>query len=208
MPAAIPKPVREELVRRHTSGESLADIARNLAMSYRTVCNLWQRYRRKGRLSLEANYRNCGRSGPRFDPTLHQAVLEMRRTHGRWGAGLIRVELAGLYPNQRLPDSRTIARWLCSAGLQQIRAHKPRVARSNRGRVAHEVWEIDAKEMVRLGNGQLCCQLSVSDEASGAPLGARAFPPRALGAGSAQRVSGGAASVVPTLGAARASSPG
>ncbi len=183
MPAAIPKPIREELVRRHTSGEPLADIARSLKMSYRTVCDLWQCYRREGRPSLDTDYRNCGRSGPRFDSTLHQAVLDLRRAHERWGAGLIRVEIGSLYPNQRLPDSRTIARWLQAAGLQQIRARKPRSAHSNRGCAAHEVWEIDAKEMIRLGNDQLCCQLSVSDEASGAPLGARAFPPRALGGG-------------------------
>jgi hypothetical protein len=52
-----------------------------------------------------------------------------------------------------------------------------------RGKVPHEVWAVDAKEQIRLGDGSLVSWLTVTDEGSGAILKAELFPPRTLDAG-------------------------
>ena len=85
MPAAIPKPVREELVRRRQQGELFTDIAREVGLSYRVVRGLWRRYRQHGEQGLDNDYARCGRSGPRFDKQTYQAALALKREHPRWG---------------------------------------------------------------------------------------------------------------------------
>ena len=208
MPLAIAKPVREELVRRRLQGESLTAIAADLSLKYRTVRGLWQRYRRQGEQALEPDYGRCGRRGPRFAPPLCEAALALRREHPRWGAGLICLQLREQFPDQEMPSERTVNRWLRQAGLQPLRGKRPQTAQCRRGQKPHEVWQMDAKECIRLGDGQVCSQLSVVDEASGAAVGAIAFPPAVLEPGGPAGCPGSSAGSVWPLGAARADASG
>jgi hypothetical protein len=186
MPLAIAKPLREQIVSRHQQGESLTSIAHDLRLSYRTTRGLWERYQRLGESGLEANYDKCGRPGPRFPSEVCEKVLALKREHTRWGAQLVRIELRrdrskGQQEKEALPSERTINRWVKAAGLQPLRGRQPRTKR-DRGGKPHEVWQLDAKERIRLGSGEQCSQLSIVDENSGANLVAEPFPPRALGA--------------------------
>jgi hypothetical protein len=65
-----------------------------------------------------------------------------------------------------------------------------------RGKEPHAVWEIDAKERLQLGDGSASSVLSVTDEASGALLGATPFPPLSLEPGGGDGGAGGAAGAV------------
>jgi putative transposase len=179
MPAATPRPIREELVRRCQQGERLTSIAEALGLSYRTVRGLWGRFRRQGERGLDNDYAHCGSQGPRFAKAIYQAALALKREHSGWGAGLIRVQLQDQSPGQPIPSERTLSRWIQAAGLQPLRGRRPRT-QSARGASPHRVWQIDAKERLRLADGQGASQLSVVDEGSGANLGAVPFPPLAL----------------------------
>src|SRR5512147_1698942 len=108
MPAAIPRPIREELVRQCQTGESLARVAEALGLSYRTVRRLWRRFREQGQSGLDNAYLHCGLSGPRFAKAIYQSALALRREHPRFGAGLIRLRLADDYPEQEIPSERTL----------------------------------------------------------------------------------------------------
>ncbi len=182
MPQPLPFALRQELVRRHQQGETLAALAHNLQIPPSTVRNWWQRFRRAGEAGLQTHYQRCGPQGPQAGPVVHQAALAMKREHPPWGAGLIRLELQKQFPDQPLPQKRAIERWIQKAGLQPARARRPPMARQ-RGKEAHAVWEIDAKERLRLGDGSESSVLSVTDEASGALLGATPFPPLPLDPG-------------------------
>jgi DNA-binding transcriptional ArsR family regulator len=184
MPAAIPRPIREESVRRCQTGEALSTVAEALGLSYRTVRRHWRRFREQGEPGLDNAYLHCGLSGPRFAKAIYQSALALRREHPRFGAGLIRLRLEDRFPGQDLPSERTLNRWIREAGLQPLRGRRPRVP-LNRAKTPHEVWQIDAKERLRLADGQGCCQLSVVDEGSGATLGVVPFPPLALEPGAA-----------------------
>jgi hypothetical protein len=65
-----------------------------------------------------------------------------------------------------------------------------------RGQEPHEVWEVDAKERLLLADGSGTSVLTVTDEASGALLGATPFPPVSLESGAADRGAAGAAAAV------------
>jgi hypothetical protein len=92
--------------------------------------------------------------------------------------------LAEQYPATQLPSVRNLQRWFAQAGLAPVQSRRPpRV--QQRGQEPHDVWQIDAKERLRLADGTGACVLNVTDEASRAALGASVFPPLPLGASAA-----------------------
>lgn len=179
MPRAIPYPIRQDIIQRHQAGQSLSAIAQELQLSYRTVRTFWQRYCANGDAGLQTTYAHCGPAQRRFPRRLQEAASTLKRDHPRWGAGLIQLQLRKQFPAHRLPSWRTLQRWWQQAGLQPARHRVPQPQRS-RGHHPHEVWELDAKERIRLQDGSWSCVLSVVDEASGAWLAATAFPPALL----------------------------
>jgi transposase len=183
MPAAWPVPLREQMVQLHEQGHRLVDIAPQLGVPYSTLCSWWRRYCREGEAGLKPRYPRCGPHGP-HDPAVQQAALALRQAHPSWGAGRIRVELVGQFPDRPLPQVRAIQRWFRAAGLQPVRAQRPPVDR-HRGKQGHQVWEVDAKEQLRLADGSGSSVLSAVDEASGALLEATPFSPVSLGSGAA-----------------------
>lgn len=185
MPAALPVPLREQMVRLHEEGHLLVDIARQLNVRYSTLCSWWRRYGKEGRAGLKPHYERCGRHGP-HDPPVQQAALALKRAHPPWGAGRIRVELLAQFPGRPLPQVRAMQRWFRATGLQPVRAQRPAVDRQ-RGKQPHDVWEVDAKEQLRLADGSGSSVLTGVDEASGALLEATPFPPVSLGSGGTRR---------------------
>jgi hypothetical protein len=100
----------------------------------------------------------------------------LRRAHPTWGAPLIRVFLGRDFPADTLPTARTLQRWFGQHGLAP--APKGRRPRPNphRARAPHDVWQMDASEQVRLGNGQRVSWLRLADEHTGAVLTTQVFP--------------------------------
>jgi transposase len=201
MPTPLPFPLRQQIVQRHQQGETLGAIAHDLHVPPATVRDWWHRFRDQGEAGLQTHYDRCGPKEPKAGPVLHQAALTMKREHPTWGAGLIRLALAEPFAGQRLPHPRTLQRWFRAAGLQPLRAQRPPMERQ-RGKEPHAVWEIDAKERLRLADGSGTSVLTVTDEASGALLGATPFPPVSLESGLPERGAASAAGAVRTVGAA------
>jgi transposase len=179
MPCPLPFPIREQIVKRHQQGEPLTAIAEDLNVPYRTVRQWWRRFRDEGEAGLHTRYENCGPQEPKTAPGIVATALELKREHPTWGAGLIRLQLLEQFPGEPVPKERAIQRWFAAAGLQPRRAKGPPRERE-RAKEPHAVWQMDAKEQMRLGDGSPTCVLTVTDEASGAVLGLAPFPPLAL----------------------------
>jgi transposase len=175
----LPFPFREQIAQRHQQGEPLTAIAAGLNVPYRTVRQWWRRFRDEGAAGLQTHYQNCGPKGPKTAPAIHTAALAMKREHPTWGAGLIRVQLLAQFPGQGMPKIRGIQRWFQAAGLQPRRAKRPPRERE-RAKEPHAVWQMDAKEQMRLSDGSGTSVLTVTDEASGAVLRLAPFPPVAV----------------------------
>ena len=181
MPQAWPLALREQIVQRHQQGEPLTEIAAALKVPYRTVRRWWHRHQQEGVEGLHTRYAHCGPKGPKAPPAVHAAALELKREHPSWGAGLIRLQLVEQFAASEVPQVRALQRWFRAAGLQPVRGKQPPVEKS-RGKEAHQVWQMDAKEQMRLGDGTGTSVLSVTDEATGAVLGLAPFSPLSLGA--------------------------
>jgi hypothetical protein len=68
---------------------------------------------------------------------------------------------------------------------------------------AHDIWQMDAVEQLRLGSGDGVCWLRLVDEYSGAVLATTVFPPLPLGPRPAGRRPGPAPPRLRPLGDAR-----
>lgn len=203
MPQPLPFPQRQELVRRHQQGEPLTAIAASLNAPYPTVRHWWRRFRLEREAGLQTHYDRCGPKEPKAGSLLHQAALALKREHPQWGGGRIRLELQGPFLDQSVPQVRALQRWFRKAGLQPARAKPPPVQRQP-GQEPHQVWQMDAKERMRLLNGSGVSLLTVTDEASGAVLGAVPFPPVSLEPGGTGSGPSGPAALVCPVGHARA----
>jgi transposase len=192
MPQALPLALREQVVRRHQQGEALTQIAAALQVPYRTVRRWWHRYQQAGPEGLHTHSSRCGPKAPKAPPAVHAAALALKREHPSWGAGLIRLQLVEQFAASQVPQARALQRWFRAAGLQPARGKRPPVEKS-RGQAAHQVWQMDAKEQMRLGDGTGTSVLSVTEEATGAVLGLAPFPPLSLAAREHRRGAGGVA---------------
>ena len=174
MPRALATALRRRIVEEHLAGKSLKAIAQQEQLSYSTVRLCWRRYREHGFSGLGPDYQNCGR--PQRKDLIYRAARFLKYRHRQWGAPLIRLKLSQRYPDQELPSVRTMQRWFKRAHLIPMRKRlpKPEQAWAN---APHDVWQVDAKEKIKLNDGTQACYLTITDEHSGALLASPPFPP-------------------------------
>jgi hypothetical protein len=118
----------------------------------------------------------------KYNRRVYRRAVALKRKHPTWGAGLIRVELADTFREQRLPAERTLQTWFVREHLNR-HPHRLRRVFVGRGQAVHAVWELDAKDHIYLADRTATCVVSVQDEYSGAVLSARPFPPGGLATG-------------------------
>lgn len=175
MPAATPMVEREEIMRRQQAGERYTQIADEMRLPYMTVRGICKHYERTGK--VQPNYEACAKPGVRKDSAIFERAIQLKQAHPRWGAGLIWVELAEAFAESQLPSERTLQRWFHRAGVAvSVVSERREGSVVQRGQAAHEVWAMDAKEEIRLGDGTYASWLVISDEASGSVVHTAVFP--------------------------------
>ena len=178
MPTALSMRERQAIVTMREQGHNFQEIAEELNRDYETVRKIYHRYVQSGQLAPD--YEACRHATIRKNEAVYQRAVELKQSHANWGAGLIWVELAEEFDEADLPSQRSLQRWFRRAGVQKPAAErKPRPV-ATRGKRAHEVWAMDAKEQVELGDGSFVSWLTVTDEGSGAILGTFLFPHQTL----------------------------
>lgn len=176
MPQALSQVLRQEIWQQRGKGAEIGAIAEVLGISRRSVTRILAR----GGRGLKPSYDRCGRNGREYREGVRTAAVALKRAHPGWGAVVIQLELAQEFgKTERLPGERTLQSWFRRAGVAVRRERKPAETRP-RGQWVHEVWEVDAKEQVTLGDHSRASVLMMVDEASGALVAATSFPPRAI----------------------------
>lgn len=179
MPAALSIGERRQIVAMREAGRSFRVIAEELGRDYEAVRKIYHRYSQTGQ--LEANYDKCRHQGIRSEVVVYERAIQLKQVHPKWGAGLIWVELSEEFEEADLPSERTLQRWFKRGGVQNPVPERMPKPFAVRGKHAHEVWAMDAKEQVELADGCFVSWLTVTDEGSGAILGAFLFPHQTLG---------------------------
>jgi transposase InsO family protein len=151
------------------SGEfSFSESCRRFGVSRKTGYKWWSRYQLYGVEGLSERSRAPGHC-PQTMPD-HQAarILALKtKQHPRWGARKLLARLKRLYPQEPWPSETAVGELLAREGLTRSRRRRCRTPPYDQPlahcRAANEVWSIDFKGQFRLGNGQWCYALTVSD---------------------------------------------
>lgn len=175
MPLAISKPQRQAIVSHHQYGKPLGEIAQQMGLSYWGVRKIWRQYRDQGEAGLENHYARCESARCKATRLIYRAAIWLKRRHPQWGGGLIRLILQQRWHDAKVPTERTLQRWFRQAQVSRHYQRHPQATRQ-RAQQVHEVWQMDGKSQVQLGNGEQVSWLSIVDECSGALLAAEIFP--------------------------------
>jgi len=143
---------------------TFSDLAKRFGYSYNTVKNICKNYQQRGDSSLIADYSSCGRKVTDLAERSYRLVRLIRHFHPDWGVPLLQkirnyqTRLAKERPKKKLPPSIV-----------------PKSKAMGRIRLAHDEWQIDAKERIKLPTGEEVCYLSITDTKTNGMLKAKPF---------------------------------
>lgn len=180
MGKVVPASIRLEIAQeRQSEKASYSELSRSYSLSYNTVRSICLAYEASGEQGLVPNYSFCGRRQDYASKRSFRLVRLIKHLHPGWGVPYITTRLREHYPCLALMSDRHYQR-LLKAGNNAGKLPKPKLPKpqpSDKPRVAHDEWQVDAKERFKLTDGTECCYLNVTDTKSGALLAAKAFPP-------------------------------
>ncbi len=173
---------RERIYQARLQNKTLPEIAAELDRSVYTIRKWWRRICAEGVQGLRAR-----KPGPvprgilsQFEPEIAKTVLNLKRTHRRWGADRILVELSqdSQLRELRLPHrSRLFAFFQDQCPDCVAHSHpRPRPASPPPiATAAHEVWQLDNQEKIELHDGEVAVICNVRDPYGAAMIASRAF---------------------------------
>lgn len=171
--------IRTQMVTMKQSGHTNSQIAESLRIGVGTVKNIWKRYQKNGEAGLPASYQACGRRTSTIDEIAFRLVRLIQHLHLSWGIPFILLKISEKFPDLPLRSARQYQRRLFNGSGKMPRSILPPAPVPEQSRIAHDSWQLDAKERFRTQDGEEGCYLTIADEATGSLLAARVFPPRA-----------------------------
>jgi len=161
---------RLRFVARLLDGESMTETCREFGISRKTGYKIFNRYKESGFESLTDRSRRPVRYANQLAPQIEGLIVRLKREKPHWGARKIRELLVRrLDGDVRIPAKSTIHAVLHRNGLVKgIRRPRYRATGTTLSSVSspNELWCADFKGEFRLGNGQYCYPLTVTDQAS------------------------------------------
>jgi transposase InsO family protein len=163
---------RMRFVTRHQGGESVSELCREYGISRKTGYKFLERYQNLGPEGLFDVSRK-----PKFSPNKTRAdieglVVDLRKVKPTWGAEKIRQQLMKKNPGVKFPCRWTFHEILVRNGLITPR-RKRRAGTSEllqnkipKSHSPNELWCADFKGQFRLGDGQYCYPLTITDHLS------------------------------------------
>jgi transposase InsO family protein len=151
-------------------GESMTDACREFGISRKTSYKIFNRYKESGFESLTDRSRRPVRYANQLAPQIESLIVSLKREKPHWGARKIRELLVRrLDGDVRIPAKSTVHAVLHRNGLVKgIRRRRHRATGTTLSSPAapNELWCADFKGEFKLGNGQYCYPLTVTDQAS------------------------------------------
>jgi transposase InsO family protein len=161
---------RLRFVAKVLDGESMSDVCREFGISRKTGYKIFNRYKEHGFQALSDRSRRPVRYANQLPPQIESLVVTLKRDKPHWGARKIRELLVRrLDQDVRIPAKSTIHAVLHRHGLVKG-LRRPRFRASGTplspGAAPNQLWCADFKGEFKLGNGQYCYPLTVTDHAS------------------------------------------
>jgi len=150
------------------SGIALSELCRRYGISRPTGYQWIRRYQAEGLAGLEDHSRRPHRFPNETPAEVVDQLVKLRARKPNWGPKKLLARLQRLHPELPLPAASTVSAILKRKGLVEPARRRPkpeRVLVSNTGEpeAANEVWTTDFKGEFRVGSGELCYPLTISD---------------------------------------------
>jgi transposase InsO family protein len=161
---------RLRFVARLLDGEPMTDMCREFGISRKTGYKIFDRYKEHGLEALTDRSRRPVRSANQLPQQIESLIVRLKGEKPHWGARKIRELLVRrLAGDVRVPAKSTIHAVLDRHGLVK-RIGRPRHRATgtplSQGAAPNALWCADFKGEFKLGNGQYCYPLTVTDHAS------------------------------------------
>jgi transposase InsO family protein len=161
---------RLRFVARLLDGEAMSEVCREFGISRKTGYKIFNRYKEHGLEALSDRSRRPVRYANQLPAQIESLIVELKREKQHWGARKIRERLIRrLAGDVRVPAKSTIHAVLHRHGLVKIPGrprHRATGTSLSAGAAPNELWCADFKGEFKLGNGQYCYPLTVTDHAS------------------------------------------
>ena len=161
---------RLRFVSRLLDGEAMSDVCREFGISRKTGYKIFSRYKEHGLEALSDRSRRPVRYANQLPPQIEQLIVNFKREKPHWGARKIRELLVRrLDGDIRVPAKSTIHAVLHRHGLVKAIGrprHRATGTALSEGAASNDLWCADFKGEFKLGNGQYCYPLTVTDHAS------------------------------------------
>jgi transposase InsO family protein len=160
---------RMRFVLRRLDGEPMSDLCREFGISRKTGYKIFERYEQEGLQALTDRSRRPVRYAHQLPETIERMIVRAKQDKPHWGARKIRELLVRrLRGDVRVPATSTIHAVMDRNGLVR-RMRRRRHATGtplSAGAQANDLWCVDFKGEFKLGSGDYCYPLTVSDHAS------------------------------------------
>jgi transposase InsO family protein len=161
---------RIRFVARLLDGESMTDVCREFGISRKTGYKIFTRYKEQGSEALNDRCRRPVRYANQLPPQIEGLIVTCKREKPHWGARKIRELLVRrLDQDIRVPAKSTVHAVLHRHGLVKgigRPRHRATGTTLSAGQTPNALWCVDFKGEFKLGNGQYCYPLTVTDHAS------------------------------------------
>jgi transposase InsO family protein len=162
---------RLRFVARLLDGEGMSEVCRSFGISRKTGYKIFNRYKEQGLEALCDRSRRPVRYANQLPWQLEQMIVRLKQEKPHWGARKIRELLVRrLAGDQRIPATSTVHAVLDRHGLvkraRQRRRNKAHGTALSQAVAPNDLWCTDFKGEFKLGNGEYCYPLTVTDQAS------------------------------------------
>jgi transposase InsO family protein len=161
---------RLRFVARLLDGEAMTDVCRDFGVSRKTGYKIYDRYKEQGLEALSDRSRRPVRYANQLPQQIEGLIVRLKGEKPHWGARKIRELLVRrLDGDIRIPAKSTVHAVLDRHGLVKRGGgprHRARGTPLSEGTAPNELWCADFKGEFKLGNGQYCYPLTVTDHAS------------------------------------------
>ena len=158
---------------------SIVELCADYGISRKTGYRWIDRFIRRGPAGLEDRSRRPAHLPSATPPAVVDALLDLRRRHPTWGAKKLLAILKRRHASWDLPSRSTVCNVLHRHGLVRRKAQHRAIGHPGRPPsmilAPNHVWCADFKGQFRMGNGQYCYPLTVTDGYSRFLLGCHAL---------------------------------
>ncbi len=162
---------RLRFVARLLDGEGMSHMCREFGISRKTGYKIFNRYKEHGLEALCDRSRRPVRYANQLPVQIEQLIVSLKQEKPHWGARKIRELLVRrLAGDVRIPAKSTVHAILDRHGLvkraRTRRRNKAEGTPLSKAMAPNDLWCADYKGEFKLGNGQYCYPLTVTDQVS------------------------------------------